>query len=254
MRVLRPVFYFVFALLLALIAFNFFYPFTPIADRTETYDRRVYLSWGFPFLVRYYLLEPEDYDPDRDYPLVVVLHGASKNAYAAYVLADDRMRADYPAFVAVPMAPVFRTWALPNEPEFQEAWFPAIGLAANIATEVADEFSIDPDRIYVTGTSTGGFGTFAAPIEYPDLFAAAVPIAGGWTTKDADRFPDIAVWAWHDRDDDQVSAHYTRDFVSKLRINGVDARYSEVTGYGHGSWRAAYQDPALWRWLFSQSR
>ena len=254
MRYLRSGLYAVVALVVAAAVANVFLPREPIGDRTALYEQRVYLSWGYPFLVPYYLLLPEAYDPARRYPLVLVLHGATKRAQAAYVLADPRLRERFAAVVVVPMAPFNRLWATPDLPGFERPWFPAIDLAVNVVNAVRDEVSVDARRIYVTGSSTGGFGAFAAPIAHPELFAAAIPVAGGWDPAEAAAFPDIAVWAWHDRDDDQVPFAYSSDMVSALRREGIDVRFSAVSGHGHAAWQAAYADSELWSWLFAQSR
>jgi len=254
MRFLRTGMLVLLALVLAAAAANVVIPREPIAERTAEFERRFYLSWGYPFVVPFYLLLPEDYDADRRYPLVLVLHGASKRAQAAYVLADPRVRERFPAIVVVPMAPFNRLWATPELPEFEQPWFPALDLAVNIVEKVRTEYSVDPRRIYVTGSSTGGFGAFAAAIAFPDLFAASVPVSGGWDPGQAGDFPDIAVWAWHDRGDDQVAFSYSRDMVAALRGKGVEARFSALSGHGHGVWRVAYADEDLWAWLFAQSR
>ena len=253
-KIFRGAALFVVTLVLAAVAANFFYPMEPIAGRTDRFERKVFVTWGYPFLVPYYLLTPETIDPDREYPLVMVLHGASKQAQGAYILASDEMRQSQPAFVLVPMAPFNRAWATPDSPELKQPWFPALDLAVAVLEDVRHDYPVDADRIYVTGSSTGGFASFAAPMAYPEIFAASVPVASGWIVEDAADFPEIDVWAWHDRADDQVDIAYARAFVVRLRSQGINARLEEISGYGHAAWRAAYADPALWDWLFAQSR
>jgi len=121
---------------------------------------------------------------------------------------------------------------------------------------IMSEFSIDANRVYVTGQSMGGRGTWSMIALYPDVFAAAVPVCG---VGDLESAPDIvknkiAVWAFHGTDDPLVPVENSRKMVAALKEAGGRPKYTEYPGVKHNSWVNAYLDPELARWLFEQRR
>ncbi len=115
------------------------------------------------------------------------------------------------------------------------------------------EFSIDPDRIYITGLSMGGFGTWIAVSRYPDRFAAAVPICGGGDPTAIGQ-TSAKIWAFHGAADRAVPPKRSREMVEALHRAGGHPRYTEYPGVGHDAWRYAYMEPELVGWLFRQRR
>ena len=132
----------------------------------------------------------------------------------------------------------------------------------------------DKDRVYVTGNSMGGYGTWALAAAEPRRFAAIVPICGGVkpprgfpvaengrVSGPGDPYVDVAkaigalpVWAFHGADDWLVAVGETRSIIAALRANGNDAKYTEYAHVGHRSWDRAYADPDLFGWLARQRR
>lgn len=241
--------------LLTVMTANFFIPFSPIPERTGAYEKHAFISYRFPFVTQYYLMKPEHIDPEQKYPLILILHGAKKKSYEGYVLADENMRQSHPAFVLMPIAPLKAVWSLPEGGPFKKVRFPALPLAIDILKHVRGAYAVDPDRIYVTGASIGGFGVFGAIINYPDLFAAAVPACGGWDYRDAQKVPlDLPIRAFHAADDPQIPVSYSRDTVQMIRTLGGNAELIDTTGYGHASWIPAFKGTETWNWLFSQKK
>ena len=118
-----------------------------------------------------------------------------------------------------------------------------------------EEFkSIDSSRIYVTGQSMGGTGSFGAIAARPDLFAAAVPVCGGWRPADARKMAGVLVWAFHGLNDQTVPPERSREMIAALDKAGGKTRHTEYEGVGHNSWNRAYGDAELWEWLFAQRR
>ena len=126
------------------------------------------------------------------------------------------------------------------------------------ALEAMDAFiekhPIDPDRVYVTGQSMGGAGTFGAMFLRPNVFAAAIPVCGGWVPKDAGKMKNIATWVFHGDNDKVVPTDYIRNMVEAIKKSGGSPKYTEYEGVGHNSWSKAYASPATWKWLFQQTR
>ena len=133
--------------------------------------------------LQYRLLKPLDYDSTKEYPLIVWLHGSTargtdnvkqvSGSLLAQMITDQENRTKYPVFIFVPQCPPESSWGgIPNYPAVDSLVFECI-----LALE--NEFTIDADRRYVAGVSMGGYGTWHLICTQPDMFAAAIPIAGG---------------------------------------------------------------------------
>ena len=119
---------------------------------------------------------------------------------------------------------------------------------------IQEKYPIDPDRVYVTGISMGGFATWEAMIRHPENFAASIPVCGGGDVTFADRIKHIPVWAFHGAEDPVVPVICSQSMIEKLEQVGGHPRYTEYPGVGHNSWDRAYAEPELLSWLFSQKR
>jgi predicted peptidase len=220
------------------------------------YQRRTFKGAGDAQLP-YGWLTPLNAKPDDKYPLVICLHGSGGSVGASSVLARNAMREQYPAFVMVPQAERPYVWAQANlglhggknddSPEKMPVLIKAI--LSLIKTE-----AIDPARVYITGQSLGGIGSWGAIARHPELFAAAVPVCGAWPVEDVPKMKPVPVWAFHGEKDNTVPTHFSRDLTSALNQAGGSAKYTEYPGTGHNSWTQAYADAEMWKWLFSQRR
>lgn len=201
----------------------------------------------------YYLMKPASVREGERYPLVLALHGRGGNTQAAAVLASDEMRKQYPCFVIAPVASRRHRWAVPES--FTRLpgndLLPAVLEAVDAALE---KHPIDPDRVYVTGQSMGGFGTFGALAARPKLFAAAVPICGGWDPADAKRFADVPLWAFHGSKDSTVKPELSEKMIEALKAAGGEPKFTLYEGVGHNSWSRAYESLETWKWMFAQRR
>ncbi len=214
----------------------------------------------------YRLLAPDDYDPKKSYPLVIFLHGAGErgtNNEAQFVhgvspFAKEAGRKSHPCFLIAPQCPPGKRWVevdwsakahtMPAEPSEPMA------LLLELLPQLQKRYSIDPKRIYVTGLSMGGFGTWDLLARRPSLFAAAVPICGGGDEATAARIKDVPVWVFHGDRDGVVKVERSRNMVAALRKAGGKSKYTEYKGIGHNSWTQTYNDPAVLKWLFAQRR
>jgi len=203
--------------------------------------------------IDYWLMTPAKIEPGKKYPLVLTLHGRGGNTVAAAVLASEPMRAEYPCYVLAPAVGRNQVWALPGDfAKLRGDSMLPVALAA--LAKVQQQHPIDAQRIYVTGQSMGGFGTFGALAASPDTFAAAIPICGGWRPDDAAKMKDVAIWIFHGDADRTVPVQRSRVMVEAIKAAGGEPKYSELKGVAHNSWSPAYADPATWKWLFSQRR
>jgi len=224
---------------------------------------------GAAYDVPYRLFVPAGYSEGQRYPLIVFLHASGSNgtdnlsqlAPAVGVLID-RAQSVEPAFVLVPQAPAtdkwvsgsvgppFRNYSQDERPQSLATQIVLAGVG-----ELEAKYSIDADRVYLTGVSAGGAGTWdLISRNGVGRFAAAVPITGA---NDPSRAPIIArlpIWTFHGADDDVSPADNTREMVARLRALGSPVRYTEYPGVGHNSGRRAYEEPELFHWLFAQKR
>jgi predicted peptidase len=219
------------------------------------YEQRVFKDAADAEL-KYGWLAPLHAKAGKKYPLVICLHGSGGSVKASAVLARQSMRQQYPSFVMVPFADRPFTWAktdiirrpgAENFPEKLPVLIETIG--ALLKTE-----AIDPARIYITGQSMGGVGSWGAIAQHPGIFAAAVPVCGAWRVEDVPKMTAVPVWAFHGEKDPTVPVKYSRELTAAITKAGGVAKYTEYPGVGHDSWTNAYDDQEMWKWLFAQKR
>ncbi len=246
------------ALLLALFA-------SLAISRADDYEARVFTGADGAKLP-YRLLTPLHYDKAQKYPLVVFLHGAGERGddnaaqtkHGASVFAKPENREKYPAFVLAPQCPKEQTWSAvkgwTDAESFQAEPKPAMKLVLATIDALAREFSLDPDRLYVTGLSMGGYGTWDLLCRKTGAIAAAAPVCGGGDTSKIAVAKNIAVWAFHGMEDPTVPVARSREMIAALKSAGSAPLYSEYPYLKHDSWTTAYGEPELLAWMFAQRR
>jgi predicted peptidase len=205
------------------------------------------------------------------YPLVLFFHGSGErgkdnkkqlvHGVERFARPDSRSR--YPCLVLAPQCPTDLDkqpimWAGERERMHSLKLTPEVAIPLRTALEllntIEDNYPIDPDRIYITGISMGGFAAWEALIRHPQRFAAAIPVCGGGDVSHADRIKNVPVWAFHGADDPVVPVEYSRSMIKMIKNAGGRPLYTEYPGVGHNSWDRAYAEPELLSWLFSQKR
>lgn len=206
----------------------------------------------------YWSMEPSSIDPGVKYPLVLTLHGRGGKTTAATRLGSKELREAFPCFVFAPVSTRNGHWIRPNELSEQAGDHRGTKPMLPLALEALDEFiqnhPIDQDRIYVTGQSMGGAGTFGALALRPDFFAGAIPVCGGWELKGASKIKAVPIWVFHGDQDKVVPVNYSRKIVEAIKAEGGSPIFTEFAGVGHDSWNKAYSDQRTWDWLFGQKR
>ena len=124
----------------------------------------------------------------------------------------------------------------------------------DLLEEVSAKYPVDPDRIYVTGLSMGGYGSWQLAEWFPERIAAVVPISGGGDPADAPRTKDIPTWVVHGGRDPVVPIGDAYEMVQTLRDLHGRIRFTVFPEYGHNSWEPAYDDAHLYTWLLAQRR
>ena len=205
----------------------------------------------------YLLFLPTNYTSKKDWPVVLFLHGAGDRGTDNRRQITDHLgrvvtgqRDKFPCIIIFPQAEsqlisTFDIW-YPTKPDGKRA------LA--IVDSVVRDYSVDRDRLYLTGVSMGAFGTCAIACDDPSRWAAVVPISGGGPLDRAAKLRDVPFWAFHGDDDGIVSPTFSRKFVDKIKQAGGSPKYTEYPGHGHDAGVRAYSAPSLWTWLFQQKR
>jgi predicted peptidase len=200
---------------------------------------------------KYVLFVPLDYKGDKEYPVILFLHGAGetgtdgeKQAKVGLGPAIRKNEKDFP-FIAVFPQSQKRTWKADSDDGKR---------ALAILDQVMKEYKTDPRRVYLTGLSMGGFGTWSIAAAHPEKWAAIVPICGGGDLSAAEKIKDIPCWCFHGDADTAVRVDLSRRMIEALKKAGAEPKYTEYPGVGHNSWDKAYATKELYDWLLMQKR
>jgi predicted peptidase len=133
------------------------------------------------------------------------------------------------------------------------SWSAWTGELERLINHLCAELPVDHRRIYLTGLSMGGFGSWELAAHRPDLFAAVVPICGGGDAAWGARLKEVPIWAVHGDADTVIPAEESRIMIEAIRKAGGQPRYTELSGVGHDSWTETYRDrKGVLRWMFEQ--
>jgi predicted peptidase len=220
-----------------------------------------------PVEFAYRLLGPKSITPGTRYPLVIFLHGAGERGndnlsqlkYFPTWMAEQSARKAHPCFVLAPQCRDEQKWVDVDWSKIEstpQSPTPTVDMLAVIAAleDTLQREPIDPARIYLTGLSMGGYGSWDLAARMPDRFAAVLPICGGGDEATAAKIKDLPIWCFHGDSDTAVSVERSRTMIEALRAAGGAPKYSELAGVGHDSWTPAYRDPDVLAWIFAQKK
>ncbi|NRB50279.1 MAG: prolyl oligopeptidase family serine peptidase [Saprospiraceae bacterium] len=221
----------------------------------------------------YRILLPENYDATKQYPLVLFLHGAGERGddnekqlvHGVKTFLQAEHREQFPCILIAPQCPKDSYWA---SPKFERTKYPidfdfnyeydetvALDRAIQLTRSIIKQLSVDKKRVYITGLSMGGMGTYEAVYRYRKLFAAAVAVCGGADVAAyKKKHAKIPFWLFHGDVDGVVEVKHSRAMKDKLEELGAEVRYTEYAGVNHNSWEKAYEESELLPWLFAKSR
>lgn len=207
-----------------------------------------------------------DADTLRRFPLIIFLHGSGERGndneaqlkWGVMNFASDDNMIRYPAFVIAPQCPTNMTWSNfkrePNSTQMSLQPSPSkpMQLLIELINQIKKTLRVDTTRIYITGLSMGGFGTYDAIMRYPQIFAAAVPICGGGDISKVNTIAHIPIWIFHGAEDPVVSPAHSMEMLQALTRAGAHPGFTQYPEVGHFSWLGAYSDPLMMAWLFRQ--
>ena len=237
-----------------------------VAFSAELYEARVYKNEKGETL-NYRLMVPKDYSPSgtEKYPLVLFLHGAGERGndntkqlvHGTKDFATDTNREKFPCFVIAPQCPDGKKWSEVDwsaDTHKQPEESISLKLTRELMASLEKEFRIDTKRLYVTGLSMGGYGTWDLVSRTPDLFAAAIPVCGGGDETQAERLTKLPIWVFHGDKDTAVKPERSRRMVEAIKKAGGSPKYTEYPNVGHDSWSKTYSNPDVIAWLFAQRK
>jgi predicted peptidase len=220
-------------------------PPNPGVQRGQTLDTKVTV----PAKINYLLYLPKDYakDKQKKWPVMVFLHGSGERGadlnrvklHGPPKIVETEKK-DLPFIIVSPQCPEGEWW----KP------ITVIGLV----DEVLAKYRADADRVYLTGLSMGGFGTWATACEFPDRFAAIAPICGGGVAYETMALKNVPVWAFHGEKDQAVPFQQSVVMCQAVKQFGGDAKLTLYPDATHDCWTRTYANPELYEWLLSHKR
>lgn len=251
------------------------------------YTAHVFTSQGDALV--YYLYIPTHYNPAHKYPLVLLLHGGGERSkpgntpaqnekllvndpYASVWSADynapgnPHIQQNWPCFVVIPQMESSQQWVNVDvhQGSYVQPSQPSTPLL--LTKELLDALQhmytgIDSNRLYITGLSNGGLGTWDAIERWPTYFAAAAPIAGAGDPSKAAVLKNLPIWAFHGSMDPTIPVSGSREMIAAIQAAGGHPHYTEFAGQGHGVWPYVYsldtsplRVTGFFSWLFSQHK
>ena len=201
--------------------------------------------------LNYLLFLPENYSktPDR-WPFTLFLHGAGERGDNLGLVKKHGIpkiveaKPGFPFIAVSPQCPRDTSW---REPLMLNA-------LEGLLDEIVHTCRVDTDRIYLTGLSMGGFGTWGLAARDPGRFAAIAPICGGGDPEQASKLKPLPIWIFHGAKDKVVNPRRSEEMYDALKACGADVKFTLYPEAGHDSWTETYHNPELYDWLLSHSR
>jgi len=220
-------------------------PVPPGGQHSQTFEKQITKTLSCNYL----LFLPEDYGKKRQrWPLIMFLHGAGERGsdlnkvkvHGPPKIVENRK--DFPFIVVSPQCPE------------DDWWTSKVEVLINLLDDIVARYKVDTERIYLTGLSMGGFGTWSLASEYPERFAAIAPICGGGNRVMAMRLKDIPIWVFHGAKDKTVPLKESEEMVNAIRSRGGNVKLTVYPDAGHDSWTETYDNQKLYDWFLEHRK
>jgi len=197
----------------------------------------------------YLLFLPESYGEKKQaWPMILFLHGAGERGNDLEQVKKHgppkivETQKDFPFIVVSPQCPKNDWWTGKDE------------VLINLLDDIVAQYDVDTERIYLTGLSMGGYGTWSLASAYPERFAAIAPICGGGKRYMAFRLKDLPVWVFHGAKDKTVPLRESEEMVDAIKARGGNARLTVYPNAGHDSWTQTYNNQELYDWFLEHRK
>ncbi len=217
-------------------------PVNTPAQQAKHFEKKISVTAKFDYL----LSLPTDYAKSRtNWPLVLFLHGSGESGTNL-----DKVKTHGPAKLAEANGPF--PFILVSPQSARRGWNP--DLLNALLDSVVKKYRVDKHRVYVTGLSMGGYGTWELAAAYPEKFAAIAPICGGGHPADASKLTALPIWVFHGGKDPTVPLKRSEEMVEALKAAGGHPKFTIYPEAGHDSWTETYNNPEFYEWLLAQKR
>ena len=202
--------------------------------------------------LKYLFFLPQDYYSDKNtrWPLILFLHGMGERGDDLELVKIHgipkivKTKKDFPFIAVSPQCPTEYVW---RDKKMLQA-------VESLILKIIKNYRIDKTRVYVTGLSMGGYGTWALAARRPDLFAAAVPICGGGDPATVIELNNLPIWVFHGGLDKVVLPEESEKMVRALEKAGGKVHFTLYPEAYHDSWTETYDNPALYDWMLKNRK
>lgn len=212
------------------------------AQQAKTFKARITITAKLEYL----LSLPADYAGSRKrWPLVLFLHGSGESGTNL-----DKVKVHGPPKIVEAKGSFPFILVSPQSPG--RGWNPDVLNA--LLDKLIKQYRVDKDRVYITGLSMGGYGTWALAAAHPEKFAAIAPICGGGNPADAAKLAKLPIWVFHGAKDTTVPLRRSEEMVEAIKAAGGNPRFTVYPEAAHDAWTATYDNPEFYEWLLAQKR
>ena len=241
------------------------------SQNLSLYEKHVFIS-GKDTLV-YRLLSPKDYNLKKSYPLHLFLHGVGERGndnekqlvHGSKLFLKKHNRKKFKSWVVFPQCDLESQWAdMSFNPDDKESLFKnnngldtsnSLNLVIKLMDSLVDLNNVNENKVYVSGLSMGGMGTFEILFRRPSMFAAATPICGDGRIETVPFFAkQTPVWIFHGSDDRVVHPKYSLKMANAIIENGGSPKITFYENVGHDSWNNAFEEIDFLKWIHSKSK
>lgn len=194
----------------------------------------------------YFLFLPQNYDSAEALPLIVFLHGAGERGSNLEVVKKHgppkivETNPDFGFIVVSPQCPSGQRWNAPD--------------VMALVNHIKDSYKVDKERVYLTGLSMGGYGTWDVAANYPYEFAAVAPVCGGGNPRYTRRMAHLPTWVFHGAKDGVVPMSQSEEMIAGMEKAGGNPKFTIYPEAGHDSWTKTYDNPALYEWFLKHKK
>jgi predicted peptidase len=217
-------------------------PASPSAQQPEHFENEIKVKATLDYL----LFLPQGYEhSNKKWPLMLFLHGAGESGHDLSKVKTHgpakivETKPDFPFILVSPQSP-------------GRGWNPDVLNA--LLDDVIRQYRVDKDRVYLTGLSMGGFGTWDLAAAHPEKFAAIAPICGGGSPQNAKKLAHLPIWVFHGAKDPTVPIERSREMVEAVKAAGGNVKFTVYPEAQHDSWTETYNNPDFYTWLLEQKR
>ena len=219
--------------------------------------------------LNYRILKPLNYNPNEQYPVHLFLHGSgergndnsSQLTHGGKLFLKKENREKYNSWVIFPQCSENDRWPSLSSDQWNNSFDnkiskpnKSLGLVIRLMDEFIEKKQVDKHRIYVSGLSMGGMGTFEILFRRPNMFAAATPICGNGIPQLAKLYANkVPVWIFHGSDDNVVSPKYSLAMAKAIIEAGGSPKMTLYENTGHGSWNNAFAEKDFLKWIHSKT-